>query len=217
MQTSFIINIRWREARSEICTSIQSNSKSDFSNWGGSKAIGDTGSPRTAMYVFARRFSKYESSRANLGYFKRGGARIKDWQNFGMCRGGLHYFVTMCEYTQGSMSREGGGTHMLRHTGMCCPIELVFDQKSLDNSPIFVKKSLEEGPITPKFQKNCKISCSWGRITLKNGFRFAKIKKKNISHFFREKNPWKWARVSDLGPHTPSKKLFKYPPPRINV
>ena len=60
-----------------------------------------------------------------------------------------------------SMSlRPGGrvGTHMLRHTGMCCPNGLLFRQKSLDMGPILVKKSLEEGPISHILQKNCKIS-----------------------------------------------------------
>ena len=35
-----------------------------------------------------------------------------------------------------------------------------------------------------------------------------------ISHFLSEKNPWIWVRVSDLGPHTPSKNnLSNRPPP----
>ena len=46
-----------------------------------------------------------------------------------------------------------GGTHLLRHTGMCCPNRLLFHQKSLDMGPILVKKSLEEGPISQKLQK----------------------------------------------------------------
>ena len=50
-------------------------------------------------------------------------------------------------------SSGGGGTHMLRHTGMCRPNGLLFQQKSLDMGPILVKKSLEEGPISKKLQK----------------------------------------------------------------
>ena len=45
------------------------------------------------------------------------------------------------------------GTRMLRHTGICCPNELLFYQKSSDICPILVKKSLEGGPISPKLQK----------------------------------------------------------------
>ena len=42
---------------------------------------------------------------------------------------------------------------MLRHTGMCRPNGLFFTKKSLDMGPILVRKSLEEGPISRKFQK----------------------------------------------------------------
>ena len=34
-----------------------------------------------------------------------------------------------------------GGTHMLKHTGMCRPNWLLFQQKSLDMGPILVKKN----------------------------------------------------------------------------
>ena len=62
-------------------------------------------------------------------------------------------------------SQGGGGTHMLRHTGMCRPNGLLFHQKSLDMSPILVKKkSLEEGPVSQNLQTNCKIS----RIEVEN-------------------------------------------------
>ena len=37
------------------------------------------------------------------------------------------------------------------------PNGLVFHEKSLKGS-ILVKKTLEEGPISPKLQKNCQIS-----------------------------------------------------------
>ena len=59
---------------------------------------------------------------------------------------------------------------MLRHTGMCRPNGLLFHQKSLD----MVKKSLEEGTISQKLQKNCKINHFWGRKTLRNRSPFAK-------------------------------------------
>ena len=45
---------------------------------------------------------------------------------------------------------------MLRHTGMCRPNGLLFQQKSLDMGPILVKKSLEEGPISNKSRKKVK-------------------------------------------------------------
>ena len=63
---------------------------------------------------------------------------------------------------------------MSRHTGMCRPNGLLFHQKSLHIGPILSNKSLEEGPITHKLQKNCKISHFWGRKSLRNGSRFAK-------------------------------------------
>ena len=63
---------------------------------------------------------------------------------------------------------------------MCCPNGLLFYQKSLDMGPIFVKreKSLEEGLISQKLQKTCKISHLWGRKALKNGSQFVMILKK---------------------------------------
>ena len=56
------------------------------------------------------------------------------------------------------MAHAPGGTHMLRHTGMCRPNGSLFHQKSLDMGPICSKKSLEKGPISRKLRKNCKIS-----------------------------------------------------------
>ena len=57
---------------------------------------------------------------------------------------------------------------------------------------------------------------------------YVNFEKKNsqISHFLREKNPQKWIRVSDLGPHTLSKEkinelkknkkiMIEYPPPGL--
>ena len=38
-----------------------------------------------------------------------------------------------------------GGTHMLRHTGMCRPNGLLFQQTSLDMGPILVNKILTRG------------------------------------------------------------------------
>ena len=49
-----------------------------------------------------------------------------------------------------------GGTHMLRHTGMCLPNGLLFHQRSLDVGPVLIKKSLENGSISQKLQKKKK-------------------------------------------------------------
>ena len=87
-----------------------------------------------------------------------------------------------------------GGTHMLRHTGMCRPNGLLFHQKSLDMGPTLVKKILRGGSHFSKFAKNCKISRFWGRKTLRNGSRFAKISKKlSIYPFFE------WKKSLDMG------------------
>ena len=47
----------------------------------------------------------------------------------------------------------GGGTHMLRHTGMCRPNGLLFHQKSLDMGPTLVKKILRGGSHFKKIAK----------------------------------------------------------------
>ena len=51
------------------------------------------------------------------------------------------------------MLTPGGGTHMLRHTGMCRPNGLLFQQKSLDMGPILVKKILKRGSHFAKIAK----------------------------------------------------------------
>ena len=55
---------------------------------------------------------------------------------------------------------------------------------------ILAKKSLEEGPISQKLRKNCKIRHFCGRKTLRNESQFAKILGKNRKNqpFLREKN-----------------------------
>ena len=91
-----------------------------------------------------------------------------------------------------------GGTHMLRHTGMCRPNGLLFHQKILRHGSHFGEKKLsEEGPISQNFQKkkkkkNCKIICFWGRKILRYGSQFAKMLKKKTVYsavFLSEKNP----------------------------
>ena len=75
------------------------------------------------------------------------------------------------------MSLSWGGTHMLRHTGMCRPNGLLFHQKSLDMGPILVKKIL-----TVPFHKNCKkiVKSAIFEVekTLRNGSQFTNISKK---------------------------------------
>ena len=83
------------------------------------------------------------------------------------------------------------GTHMLRHTGMCRPSELLFHQKSLDMGPILVKIILRRGSHFTKIAKKSKISRILGRKPLRNGSRFAKISGKKSSNqpLFEEQNP----------------------------
>ena len=97
---------------------------------------------------------------------------------FRVCRGypavtALHGTSCRSSLSLHSQLRGGGGgvgTHMLRHTGMCCPNGWLFHQKSLDMGPILVKKILRS--------LNQKISCFWGRKILRNRSWFAKILRK---------------------------------------
>ena len=82
----------------------------------------------------------------------------------------------------------GGYSHVKAYRDVL-PKWVTFSPKILKHGSYFgQKKSLEEGPISQKLQKNCKISYFWGRKSLKNGSPFA-FKKKNckISHFLSEK------------------------------
>ena len=93
----------------------------------------------------------------------------------------------------------------------------------------FGQKLLKEGPISQtkkqkkNKKKNGKISHFWGKKSLRNGPQSANIleKQSNQSFFFffffffererereREKEKSIWVGVSDLGPHTPSKKII---------
>ena len=101
---------------------------------------------------------------------------------------------------------------MLRHTGMCCPNGLLFHQKSLDMGPSLVKKSVEEGPISQKLQKNRKISHFVVAKPFDMGPNLQKFcKNHKISRFLGEKNLKAWLGVSDLGLHTPSKNNLSTP------
>ena len=96
-----------------------------------------------------------------------------------------------------------GGTHILRHTWMYRTNGLAFHHKSSDKGHIFVKKSLEEGPISPKLQQKLKM-CSDLQKFLKNC---------QISHFFKGEKSL-MGGVSDLGPHTSRNHLSRaYPHP----
>ena len=70
------------------------------------------------------------------------------------------------------------GIHMLRHTGMCCPNGLLFHQKSIDMSPILVKKFLKRGSHFTKITKNYKISHFQGRKPLEMASDLQNFKKK---------------------------------------
>ena len=97
---------------------------------------------------------------------------------------------------------------------MCRPNGLLFQQKSLDMGPIWSRKSLEEGPISQKSQKNCKISPFWGRKTLRNGSRFAKISKKLLNQpFFEEEKSLDMGRGFRPRATHPVKNNLSTPPP----
>ena len=77
--------------------------------------------------------------------------------------------LKLCNFQcQENSYKSQGGTHMLRHMGMCCPNGLLFHQKSLDKGPIFFKNILRHGSV---FGEHPKI----GKMGL---------------HF--EKNPYEW-------------------------
>ena len=65
-----------------------------------------------------------------------------------------------------------GGIHILRCMGMCHPSGLLFHQKSLNMSPILIKKILTRGSHFTKIAKIYKIGPFWGRKILRNGPRF---------------------------------------------
>ena len=70
-----------------------------------------------------------------------------------------------------------GGTHMLRHTGMCRQNGLLFQQKSSDMGPILVKKSLEEGPFRKNHEKNVKSAIFELEKPLEMGLDLRKFRK----------------------------------------
>ena len=89
-----------------------------------------------------------------------------------------------------------GGTHMLRHTGMCRPNGLLFHQKSLDMDPLLFKKILWRGSHFTKIatKKNAKSAVFEVEKPLEMGPDLQKKSKKTcqISRFFfflREKKP----------------------------
>ena len=71
--------------------------------------------------------------------------------------------------------------------------------------PAQSRKSLEEGPISPKFTKIVKLPVFEAKTPQKWVPICEKFKPSN-QPFLREENPWKWVGVSDLGLHTSSKK-----------
>ena len=68
-----------------------------------------------------------------------------------VCRDILAHQACYTSTYEGLQTR--GGTHMLRHTGMCRPNGLLFHQKSLDMGPILVKKILRRGSHFTKIAK----------------------------------------------------------------
>ena len=98
---------------------------------------------------------------------------------------------------------------------MCHPNGLVFHQNSLDKDPILVKKSLLEGPISPKLQKkkNLKSAIFEAEKPLKMSPDFAKISKKLLDQPFFDggKILIKWVRILTSG-CTPRPKVICVPP-----
>ena len=152
----------------------------------------------------------------NYNMFSRSNSKLLSVQHFRMSKIKWQFLKWLSIEIYGCFrGGGGGGTHMLRHTGMCCPNGLLFHQKSLDMGPILQQKKKiprrwsHFSKIAKK--KICQISRFWGRKALRNGSRFAEILKKKISRFLREKNPQIWVGVLDLRLHTPVKKWFEYP------
>ena len=74
-----------------------------------------------------------------------------------------------------------GGTHMLKHTGMCPQMGYFFHQKPFDMVPFWSKKSLPGGSHFT--HKKCKISHFWGRNPFKMGPDLQKFWKNQTSFF----------------------------------
>ena len=116
-----------------------------------------------------------------------------------------------------------GGTHMLRHMGMCRPNGLVFHQKSLDEGPILVKEIPRRGFLFTKTAKakqtkKCKINRFWGRKTLKLVLiceNFKKKKKKVKSTIFWGKKSLGMGKGFRPRVAHPVQKYFEYPPNTI--
>ena len=80
-----------------------------------------------------------------------------------------------------------GGTHMLRHTGMCRPNGLLFQQKSFDMGPILVKKILRRGSHFTKIVKKIVKSAHFEvEKPLEMGPDLRKFRKKTLNQRFFE-------------------------------
>ena len=85
-----------------------------------------------------------------------------------------------------------GGTHMLRHMGMCLPNGLLFHPKSVDIGPILVKKILRGGShFTKIVKKIVQLAVFDTEKCSEVGLDLQKFWKKNglISCFLSKENP----------------------------
>ena len=84
-------------------------------------------------------------------------------------------------------SQVEGGTHMLRHTGMCRPNGPHFHQKSLDMGPMLVIKILREGSHFTKIAKKMvKSAVLKAEKLLEMGLDLQKVRKKLSNQPFFE-------------------------------
>ena len=102
---------------------------------------------------------------------------------------------------------------MVRHTGMCRPNGLLFQQKSLDMGPSLVEKFLRRGSHFAKIVKNGKISHFEVEKPLEMGPDLRKFRKKAYQPFFEgEKSLDIGKRFRPWAAH-PSKNNSSTPPP----
>ena len=84
----------------------------------------------------------------------------------------------------------GGGTHMLRHTGMCHPHGLLFHQKYLDMWSHFAQNPYGRVPFHKNCEKMVKSAVFETEKPLEMGLNMRKFRKNClISRFLSEKNP----------------------------
>ena len=102
-----------------------------------------------------------------------------------------------------------GGTHILRHTGMCRNFGAFFWEKSLNMGPIFHEKIPNYGS---DFQNFPGFAENFEKIA-KNGSLFSE-KSLNMGTFFEKNYPWTWVWVPSCQRHIPPTTPNLRTPPR---